>query len=275
MEVVVFKSIVNFFKNLIPGKKKPVVVTKPVETKPVETKPEVPTLPIGGGQTPTIPVETPVEIPSTPPTVEEPVVVKDTKNDGNPSKPDMLYLWDNMAIDKEAFKIAEIDAIVKVAVKNYARYKAVEILTSVPWTVIAVAHHKESSQDFAAALHNGDRIIGKGTKTTQVPKGRGPFKTWEEAAVDALLMKKGVFPSVWTPVERLLFLQRYNGLGHQNKGLEYTPYLWAYTNMHDETGNYIKDGVYSKTAVIKSAGCAPILLKLDEWEANQKKLGLI
>src|SRR2546421_7580255 len=65
-----------------------------------------------------------------------------------------------------------------------ARYQAVEAKTGVPWFVIAVIHERESSQDWTGSLAQGDpwnRV------SVHVPAGRGPFKSWEEAAVDALV----------------------------------------------------------------------------------------
>src|SRR3954467_5552483 len=64
------------------------------------------------------------------------------------------------------------------------RYQAVSKQTGVPWPFIAVAHERESSQDWTASLAQGDpwNQVSK-----PVPAGRGPFKSWEEAAVDALV----------------------------------------------------------------------------------------
>src|SRR5450631_3672478 len=65
-----------------------------------------------------------------------------------------------------------------------ARYQTVAARTGVPWFVIAVIHEREASQDWAGSLAQGDpwnRV------SVHVPAGRGPFRSWEEAAVDALV----------------------------------------------------------------------------------------
>lgn len=65
-----------------------------------------------------------------------------------------------------------------------ARYQAVSAKTGVPWPVIAVIHERECSQDWSGSLAQGDpwnRV------SVHVPAGRGPFRSWEEAAVDALV----------------------------------------------------------------------------------------
>lgn len=64
------------------------------------------------------------------------------------------------------------------------RYQAVEAKTDVPWEFIAVAHERESSQDWTASLAQGDPW---NRFSVHVPAGRGPFKSWEDAAIDALV----------------------------------------------------------------------------------------
>lgn len=190
------------------------------------------------------------------------VQVIDNINNGTASAPDWTYLITTCRLDPD--KKASVLSVVKKQQENWARYKFVSEKTGVPASAIANIHQKESSLGFDKCLHNGDKAIGNGKKTWQVPKGRGPFETWEEAAIDALMMKKNIFPAEWTTVNTLIFCQRYNGLGHQNKGLEYSPYIWAYTSHHDETGNYIADGKYSSTAVIKSPGIMALMLVQEE-----------
>ncbi len=153
--------------------------------------------------------------------------------------------------------------------KNRARYEAVEKVTGVPWDVIAVIHYRESSGSFAGVLHNGQKIIGTNKKTTIVPKGRGPFATWEEAAVDAL-MNCHPFAGKnkdWSLENTLDILERYNGLGYRNKGLP-SPYLWAGTDQYTK-GKYVADGKYDPNYVDKQLGVVPILMKLREDKAKE------
>jgi lysozyme family protein len=228
----------------------------PIVVKPVEPIPEIPTR------------EEVEQFPK-----RKLVQVEDNKNDGNPSRPDWTYLIATAKIDQD-----KKDAVFKVAreqIAHWARYKNMETATGVPAGVIADIFQKECSLDFTKCLHNGQKIIGTNKKTTWVPAGRGPFGTWEESVMDALGMKNSIFPDGpnwnkyydhkgWTTVNILKFHQRYNGLGHQNKGLEYTPYDWAYTNHHDETGNYVSDGKYKSSAEIKSPGTMATMLAREE-----------
>lgn len=156
----------------------------------------------------------------------------------------------------------QIDAQAAKIEASRARYEAVSAKTGVPWDVIGVIHYRESSGSFAGVLHNGQKIIGTGKKTTIVPKGRGPFTTWEEAAVDALLKCQPYAGknTDWSIAGTLDILERYNGLGYRNKGLP-SPYLWAGTDQYVK-GKYVADGKFDPNAVDKQVGVAPILMKL-------------
>ena len=145
---------------------------------------------------------------------------------------------------------------------NRARYEAVSAKTGVPWDVIAVIHYRESSGSFAGVLHNGQKIIGTGRKTTLVPKGRGPFSTWEQAAIDALM---NCNPYVgknkdWSLGNTLELLERYNGLGYRKKGLP-SPYLWAGTDQYAK-GKYVGDGDFDPNHVDTQLGVAALLIAL-------------
>jgi lysozyme family protein len=160
----------------------------------------------------------------------------------------------------------QINAQADKIAKNRKRYEAVSKATGVPWDVIGVIHYRESSGDFAGVLHNGQKIIGTGKKTTLVPKGRGPFTSWEEAAYDAL-MNCAPFAGKnkdWSIGGTLDLLERYNGLGYRNKGLP-SPYLWAGTDQYVK-GKYVADGKYDPNHVDTQLGVAPILMKLREAE---------
>lgn len=137
-----------------------------------------------------------------------------------------------------------------------ARYQAVEKLTGVPWWFIAVVHEREASQNWNTQLGQGDPL---NRKSTHVPKGRGPFNTWEDGAVDALV-NCAPFASKntdWTPGGALAMLEKYNGLGYFNKGVP-SPYIWAGTDQYTK-GKYVADGVYDPNAVDTQLGCAGLL----------------
>jgi lysozyme family protein len=144
---------------------------------------------------------------------------------------------------------------------NRVRYEEVEKLSGVPWFVVAAIHSREASLNFGAVLHNGERIIGTGARTHLVPKGRGPFSTWQAAAVDALTVAPHQLNKVpsWT-VERILYeIERYNGWGYIGK--VNSPYVWSFTNQYD-SGKYVADHVFRHDAVDQQCGCAAVLIQL-------------
>lgn len=146
-----------------------------------------------------------------------------------------------------------------------SRYQAVEKSTGVPWWFIGVTHYRESNLDFNTYLGNG-QVLSK--KTTIVPKGRGPFVSWEEGAVDALTncAPYAAKNKDWSIGSSLELLEKYNGLGYANKGIP-SPYLWAGTNQYVR-GKYIADGKFSSTTVDKQLGCAGILKFLGVFKST-------
>jgi len=134
------------------------------------------------------------------------------------------------------------------------QYQAVENATGVPWFVVGLIHQMESSCDFKTHLHNGDSL---GRHTVNVPAGRplsgNPPFDWTESAVDALNMQKLHSIAAW-PFARIAFeLERYNGFRSRTEHQINTPYLWSGTN-HYSTGKFIRDNVWSDTAISKQVG---------------------
>ncbi len=146
-----------------------------------------------------------------------------------------------------------------------ARYQAVEKTTGVPWWFIAVVHEREASQNWNTQLGQGDPL---NKKSTHVPKGRGPFSTWEEGAVDALVncAPYAAKNKDWSPGGALTMLEKYNGLGYFNRGLP-SPYVWAGTDQYVK-GKFVADGVFDPNAVDKQLGCAGLLKFMGVFKAG-------
>lgn len=158
-----------------------------------------------------------------------------------------------------------------------ARYMEVSKSTGVPWEVIAVIHERESGQDWDTSLAQGDPWD---RPSTHVPRGRGPFSSWAEAAIDALIVcppKAGSWHD-WSIGGTLTLLEQYNGLGYANGPVDHrvdpptkypsqpSPYIWAGTNQYAH-GKYIADGVFDQNHIDKQLGCAA-LLKTMEYVAK-------
>lgn len=151
------------------------------------------------------------------------------------------------------------DAVARRLIAAKARYQAVTRMTGVPWFVIAVIHQRESSQSWAKSLAQGDPWD---QVSKHEPKGRGPFDSWESAAVDALV-NCGPYAAKWKDWSTggtLTLLEEYNGLGYANRGLP-SPYIWSGTNQYTK-GKYVADGVFDPNVVDAQLGCAGLLLAM-------------
>jgi len=157
---------------------------------------------------------------------------------------------------------------VKVASRLYRakrRYEAVERETGVPWSAIAVIHERESSQDWKASLAQGDPW---NRLSVHVPAGRGPFVSWEAAAIDALVKCPPFLArhKDWSIAAALTALETYNGIGYAARGVP-SPYLWAGTNQY-RAGKYVRDGVYDPGKVDPQLGCAALIIALMELDSE-------
>jgi uncharacterized protein (TIGR02594 family) len=173
--------------------------------------------------------------------------------------------FDMCAID-QGYEAA-VRSTVKLVLSGKEKYQVVEKATGVPWYVIGAVHFKEASCNWKSVLHNGERIIGTGKKTMLVPKGRGPFETWEEAAIDAMKGESLGKMKSWELGALLLACEKYNGWGYQTGAgkAENSPYLWARSNINDDSGKYVSDGKFDPDATTqKTTGLAVILKELEK-----------
>jgi lysozyme family protein len=152
-----------------------------------------------------------------------------------------------------------------VSASARSRYRAVAACTGVPWYIIAVIHERECSQDWHGSLAQGDpwdRV------SVHVPAGRGPFRSWEEAAIDALVncAPHAARNKDWSIGGALTLLEQYNGLGYAARGKP-SPYIWSGTNQY-QSGKFVRDGVYDPEAVDGQLGCAGLLLSMMALDPN-------
>lgn len=166
-----------------------------------------------------------------------------------------LRRWEQATLTRKTLS----DKVAKALVAAKARYRAVEAKTGVPWSVIAVIHQRESSQNWSRSLAQGDPW---NKISVHVPAGRGPFGSWEEAAIDALLNCHPYLAKRkdWSLAGVLIGLEMYNGLGYARKGIP-SPYLWAGTSQY-KSGKYVRDGVYDPDHVDQQLGCVAMLLSM-------------
>lgn len=101
------------------------------------------------------------------------------------------------------------------AIESKHRYDVVSAKTGAPWYFIAAIHYRECSFSWSGCLHNGDPWD---QVTVDVPAGRGPWNSWEDAAVDAIMYEAGI--SDWDmtkwDIGRVFWrLEAYNGFGYR------------------------------------------------------------
>jgi lysozyme family protein len=157
---------------------------------------------------------------------------------------------------------SKADDAAKAIVKDKPRYQAVADATGVPWYMVGLIHQMESDRNFRTHLHNGDSLKAR---TVNVPPGRplsgSPPFDWTDSAIDALRMQKLESIVEW-PLPRICFeLERYNGFRSRTEHHINTPYLWSGT-LHYDKGKFIRDNVWSDTAVSKQVGAMAVLLAL-------------
>lgn len=151
-----------------------------------------------------------------------------------------------------------IDRAARLIAANKGRYRAIQKATGVPWAWIGAVHMRESSCNFDGVLHNGEKIIGTGEVTSLVPSGRGPFDTWEEAAIDALKLKGLEKVKDWSPERVAYEAERFNGFGY--RGRHASPYVWSGTNLYNR-GKYTSDGNYDASHKDAQLGVWPLYLR--------------
>jgi len=172
---------------------------------------------------------------------------------------------------------AEFVKPAKTAVANKDRYLEIARRAGMPdiaWVFIAVSHYRESSQDFSKSLAQGDpwnRV------SVHVPAGRGPFQSFEDAAVDALVKCSPYAAKLkdWSIGGVLTNLERFNGLGYAAgpaKG-KYppmpSPYVWGGTDQQVR-GKYIADGVFDPDHMDTQLGVAGLILTMMQLDPSIK-----
>jgi lysozyme family protein len=177
-------------------------------------------------------------------------------------KSEYEHLFATMTVRIE--RTGTVDRIARKLLGHKAQYLTVSAKTGVPWYVIAALHNRESDADFTTYLGNGEPL---NRVTHLVPKGRGPFATWEAGAIDALKLDGLDQVREWTPARACFEIEKFNGFGYRRRGIP-SPYLWSFSN-HYERGKYVADGQFSATAVDQQCGAIPVMKRLMEVEGQK------
>src|SRR5208337_5589005 len=132
-------------------------------------------------------------------------------------------------------------------------YKAIYAQTNVPVAWLAAVNERESSSNFKTYLGNGDPL---NRPTQHVPKGRGPFKTWNDGCLDALHQMGLTGLANWTLDFFCYQSERYNGFGYEGHN-EISPYVVGGTSLQTR-GKYQSDGHYNPYVMDEQLGTLAI-----------------
>lgn len=151
---------------------------------------------------------------------------------------------------------------------NKATYQTIEKATGVPWWFVGITHYRESNLNFNTQLAQGDPLSHV---STHVPKGRGPFSSFKDGAIDALVKcpPYAARNKDWSIAGALTMFEKYNGLGYANMGRP-SPYVWAGTDQY-VSGKYVRDNVYDPNAVDSQLGCAGLMKYLGVGQTGLTK----
>lgn len=168
---------------------------------------------------------------------------------------DYADLWQRMEVRSD--KVQAVNAIANRLMGSKSVYQKVSQTTGVPWFVIAALHNRESDADFDAYLGNGEPL---NRVTRLVPKGRGPFPSWEAGAIDALDLDRLNQVTDWSPERACYEIEKFNGFGYRAKHVN-SPYLWSFSNNY-QSGKYVADGVFNPSVVDQQCGAMPIIKQI-------------
>jgi lysozyme family protein len=139
-------------------------------------------------------------------------------------------------------KAKEVDSTAHRLLGYLDRYKPVSEATGIPIIWIASSFEREASSRFDRSPAQGDPW---NKPSVNVPKGRGPFKSWEAAALDAYKLNAldKVGAANWSWELACFYGELFNGFGYRDYRGIHSPYLWGGTN-HQQKGKYTSDGKY-------------------------------
>jgi lysozyme family protein len=165
------------------------------------------------------------------------------------------------ANDLATMKITAHDADLLCVANNlmihYDRFEKVELACRVPALWLMPVFEREGPS-FDAYFGNGDPLS---RPTTHVPKGRGPFSSWEDGVVDSLTLDHITACPVWTWERACYMWESWNGFGPRLHHGRPSGYLWSGTSIY-QGGKYIADGVWSRGTWDKQLGTVAIAKKL-------------
>lgn len=142
-----------------------------------------------------------------------------------------------------------------------ARYDEVKAKLGIPDVVQATICERESGSDFSRSPAQGDRWD---RVSVNVPRGRGPFSSWLESAVDAFHNVDHLDDNSapWSLPYACWKWEIYNGFGYRAHGRR-SPYVVGGTNLQ-QPGKYTSDGHFDPGTMDTQLGCLPVAVRMIE-----------
>ncbi len=175
-------------------------------------------------------------------------------------KPEYTTLLAQMVTTKQQ----AVDATVTRLLRHYRNgdYGSVPADTGIPLIFIAASFEREASSNFMLSPAQGDRWD---RASVHVPAGRGPFRGWPAAALDAYhlngLDKVGV--GNWTWELLCYYGELFNGMGYRDFHREHSPYVWGATNIQ-QPGKYTSDGHFDAGTMDSQLGVIAMAKRMVE-----------
>lgn len=156
-----------------------------------------------------------------------------------------------------------VDVAVGLYQRHQAQYESIQRMkkNGVPAPILFCLHYRECDNSFRESPAQGDSLQ---RRSVNEPRGRipnvDPPYTFDQAAYDAYYVVE--HPPLdkidWSNMQAALDkMESFNGFGYRAKGIA-APYLWSGTSLY-HGGKYVRDGVFSRTAMDQQLGCAAIL----------------
>lgn len=164
-------------------------------------------------------------------------------------------------------KVDEVDHIARRLLRGdaVAQYSAVQKALGIPIAVQATICERESGADFSRSPAQGDRWD---RVSTHVPRGKGPYDSWYEAAVDSFhnvdRLDENSHP--WSMPYACWKWEAFNGFGYRMHGKR-SPYVYGGTNLQ-QSGKYVSDGNFDPGVMDIQIGTVPVALRMIELEPS-------
>lgn len=177
-------------------------------------------------------------------------------------KPEYEALLARMVVTR----VSAVDATAKRLLTFHAHgnYDEVAEKTGIPIPFMATSFEREASSNFLRSPAQGDRW---NAVSVNVPRGRGPFANWVDAALDAYHINglDAVGKENWTWALCCYYGEVFNGFGYRDYHHEHSPYVWGGSNIQ-ESGKYTSDNRFNATVWDTQLGIIPMMKRMIELE---------